>query len=104
MENEVLVGLFTIGGASVSGFFTFMAARQNQRWERARSDLNKLCDQVAAYHRLEELYKEQAAQLSVGQATAQTIQKEMRSRVEDETSIRPAMTALEARKLKERWR
>jgi hypothetical protein len=103
VEKEVLIGIFTIGGATVSGFFTFMASRQNQRWERVRRDISRLCDQVAAYHRLEELYKEQVAQLKVDQATAQTVQREMRSSVEDEISVRPSMTALEARKLKEKW-
>lgn len=102
---EIASGLFALGGALVAGLFTYLAARVGHRWDRARSDIQKLSEQVAAYHKLEELYKVELAVNDPAHRAAKTIQQDMRDKVQGEDGhVRPEMTAHEAQKIGRSWR
>lgn len=102
MDPSVYNGLFAIAGASVGGGCTVAATLIERRWSKARRDIRNLADQVASYHQLERLYKEELAQLT-GKA-AKTVMEQMRTRVaESGTYVRPTMTSAEAMKLLSKW-
>lgn len=104
MQSEIATGLFTIAGTIVGGVFTYLAARVGQRWDKARSDIKRLCEQVAAYHKLEELYKQRVAQLDPSGVRSKTVQQDMRDQVQDlEGYERPTMTANSAREILGSW-
>lgn len=81
MSEPVVTGLFALGGAIIGGLFTYLAARVGQHWIKAQRDIARLCDEVAAYYQLEQLYKDEVAALSHGGRSAATVMKEMRSKV-----------------------
>ena len=61
MSEHVVTGLLTLEGAVSGGLFTYLAARVSHRWAKAQRDIARLCDEVAAYYELEQLYKEEVA-------------------------------------------
>jgi ABC-type uncharacterized transport system ATPase subunit len=104
MTTELVVGLFAVLGAVVGGLFTYLAARVGHDWDTVKNDVARLCDQVIAYHTLEELYKDELARLDPSRGKPKTVQQEMRESVQGKSGVvRPTMTANEARKLKDRW-
>lgn len=104
MDNSVIIGVFTLFGALIGGASAIISARFNRKWEQARHEIPRLCREVAAYHKLEEFYKDEVASLRPGHPAAKTVQEEMRTRVERIGDfIRPKMTANEANKICEMW-
>lgn len=104
MTTEWTGGLFAILGALTGGLFTYLAARVGHDWERAKGDISRLCDQVIAYHTLENLYSEEMARLDPSRGKPRTVMQEMRETVQTSVGIvRPTMSANEARKLKNKW-
>lgn len=104
MVDAVITGTFALAGALIGGLFIYLAARVGQRWAKAQKDISQLCDQVAAYYQLEQLYKDELAALDPGKRSAATILKEMRSKVAESGDFeRPSMTAVAAGKLRREW-
>lgn len=104
MDNSVATGLFALAGALIGGLFTYLAARIGQRWAKAQKDIAQLCDQVAAYYQLEQLYKDELALVDPTRRSSATIMKEMRGRVADSGEFeRPSMTSLAATRLRREW-
>ena len=108
MDKELWVGIFTVVGAIVGGILgggsTILAARVGQKWEEAKKDIVHLCDQVAAYHKLEDVYANEIARLEPTRGKSNTIKKEMRSVVEASFDVvYPKMTADQAQNSKARW-
>ena len=73
-------------------------------WTKAQKDITQLCDQVAAYYQLEQLYKDELAALDPGNRSAATILKDMRAQVAESGEFeRPYMTSTAASKLRREW-
>ena len=104
MDSALIVGIFTLLGAIIGGAASLVATRVDRRWNRAKQQIRRLCYEVAAFHKLEEFYKDEVAQLRPDKPASKTVLEEMRSRVEDEGDfIRPTMTSTDAKKILERW-
>lgn len=104
MSNEIITGLFALAGALVGGAATIAASRAEKRWDRAKLTIAALANQVAAYHKLEELYKSELARLDPDRGKPKTVLQQMRDQVEELSGFtRPTMTAAEARDLIARW-
>ena len=102
LKTQIITIIGALAGVVVGGFFTYFAARVGHRWEEVKKDVAKLCDQVAAFHRLEKFYSNSLAE--IGGKKEITVLKEMRDKVEKEKGlVRPDMTEAEAKRIKERW-
>ena len=105
MDVGLQNGLFTVLGAIVAGLFSYLIARTNTKWQKAQSVISKLTEQVANYHKLEEFYMNRVAELDPSKPSAVTVQKNMRSEVEDlDGFTRPRMTVREARDIGNIWK
>jgi hypothetical protein len=104
MSVGVVTGIFAIVGALVGGLLSYLSARIGHRWGEAKSEIRKLSEQVAAYHRLEGLYKSWAAEHDPDSRAPKKIQEDMRREIEEIGGyVRPRMTATEAREIMEKW-
>jgi len=104
MTNEIIAGIFALAGALAGGIFTLAATRSDQKWQRAKAQIRTLAGQVAAYHKLEELYKAELATLDPSGRKAKAVQSQMRDQVAKTDGFeRPTMTATEARAILRRW-
>ncbi len=104
VSQTIAGGCLALLGTAVAGMFSVLAAKAGSKWEQAKSDLQSLCDQVVAYHKLEELYKHEVNALDPQRGAAVTVLKNMREAVVREIGIRPKMTAEEARNIAGRYR
>jgi len=67
-----------------------------------KEQIRILCDQVSAYHKLEEYYKAELSKLN--NKSEKTIMEEMRSKVQEiESFERPTMTSNQANKIKTKY-
>lgn len=104
MGSEVISGLFALSGALLGGLISYATTRIDRRWGRAERHIAQLCDQVAAYYQLEQLYKEELAKLDPAGRSAKTIMEDMRTRVAQSGEFeRPSMTSLSATRLRREW-
>ena len=104
MSTEAMTGLFVIGGAIVGGLFSYLSARIGHDWDKAKSDIRRLSDQVAAYHKVEELYKQKVAALDPTAGSPKTVLQLMRDEVQAlDGFVRRSMSANEAMKIQDRW-
>ena len=73
------------------------------KWVMTKKEqIRILCDQVSAYHKLEEYYKAELSKLN--NKSEKTIMEEMRSKVQEiESFERPTMTANQANKIKTKY-
>ena len=69
--------------------------------EQKKDDLQKLSDQVAAYHQLESDLCEELTQYS--DILVKTLKTQFRDKVDSALSVRPSMTANQATKIKTKW-
>ena len=83
MSVGVVTGIFAIVGALVGGLLSYLSARIGHRWGEAKSEIRKLSEQVAAYHRLEGLYKSWAAEHDPDSRAPKKIQEDMRREIEE---------------------
>ena len=104
MDDQIISGLFVLAGTLMGGLISYATTRIDRRWSRAERHIARLCDQVAAFYQLEQLYKEELALLDPKGRSAKTILEEMRSRVSETGEFeRPSMTSLAATKLRREW-
>ncbi|MEZ5538996.1 MAG: hypothetical protein R3E63_03345 [Pseudomonadales bacterium] len=104
MSDTILTGIFALAGTMIGGLLTYMAARVDHRWKRAKKHIGQLCDQVTSYYQLEQIYKEELAQLDPQKRSPKTIMEDMRSRVSQSGEYeRPMMTSLAANKIRQEW-
>lgn len=104
MDAQVVSGLFALAGALLGGMISYATTRIDRRWARAERTIRQLCDQVAAYYQLEQLYKDEVARLDPSGRSAKIIMEDMRTRVSHSGEfVRPSMTSLEATKRLSEW-
>ena len=98
-----MAGLFALDVELLGGLISCATTRIDRRWGRAERHIAQLCDQVAAYWQLEQLYKDALARLGPAGPSAKTIMGDMRSRVAQSGEFeRPSLTALAASLLRVR--
>ena len=104
METVIQNSLFTVLGAVVAGLSSYLIARMNMKWQKARAVITKLAEQVAAYHKLEELYMKRVAELDPSKPPL-TVQKNIRREVENLIGFSKSwMTARDARADADIWK
>ena len=69
--------------------------------EQKKDDLQKMSNQVAAYHQLESDLCKELTQYS--DTSVKTMKRQFRDKVDSAFSVRPPMTANEVTKMKEKW-
>jgi uncharacterized membrane protein len=104
MSSEVVAGLFALAGALLGGLISYATTRIDRRWGHAERQIAQLCDQVASFYQLEQLYKDELARLDPAGRSAKTILEEMRAKVAQSGEFeRPQLTSLAASKIRREW-
>ncbi len=102
MDSQIVLGLFALAGTLLGGLISYATTRIDRRWNRAERQIAQLCDQVAAYYQLEQLYKEELSRLCG--RNPMTIMADMRSKVAQSGEYeRPSLTSLAAIKIRREW-
>lgn len=100
MTEQVLVGLFTLGGALIGGLigglFSVRAAKIGFKKETMVKEIIKLANQVKSYWFLEKEYLSQIIKLNNNTVPEGTVMIKTRKIVEDNGNVYPDMTAKEA--------
>jgi len=98
MDVQVLIGVFTLGGAIagglIGGIFSVRAARIGFKKEKMEKDIRTLANQVKSYWFLEKEYLSKISSLS--NTSEDTIMRNARKNVENNGNEYPKMTAKEA--------
>ncbi len=108
MDQQIIAGLFTLAGALLGGLITIATTRLDRGWERAKRDIEQLCQQVSAFYQLELKYIEKVVELSAQSGlpppARQTVMNEMRDQVQNlPGQVRPQMTTNAADRIRGRW-
>lgn len=102
IDNTIISGFFALAGTLIGGLISYAITRIDRRWSRAERQIAMLCDQVAAFYQLEQLYKEELSRLDG--RNPKTILEEMRSKVEQSGEYeRPILTSRAAAKIRSEW-
>ena len=102
MDSQIVSGLFALAGALLGGLISYATTRIDRRWSRAERQIAQLCDQIAAYYQLEQLYKEELSRLDG--RSPKSIMEDMRSKVAQSGEFeRPSLTSLAATKIRREW-
>ena len=94
MNNEVIIGLFTLGGAAIGGLCAIIASKIDSDTEKMKRDIRVLSSQVKSYWLLEKEYLSQISSLTG--TPQETLMKSSRKTVENNGNDYPCMTAKEA--------
>lgn len=98
MNEQIVIGLFTlagtIAGGFLGGFFSVRAAKIGYKKEKMEKDIKELANQVKSYWNLEKEYLSQIESLSGN--SQKTIMESTRKIVESNGNEYPKMTAKEA--------
>ena len=104
MSDVFFTGLFSVLGAFIGGAAAVFATKIDRKWQKAEGQIRRLCHELEAFHKLEELYKEEVAKLRPEHASAKTIQDEMRTQVEKLDGYkRPSITPSDIKKILIQW-
>lgn len=104
MDSQIISGLFALAGTLLGGLITYATTRIDRRWDRAEKQIGQLCDQVAAFYQLEQLYKDEVARLDSSGRSPKIVMEDMRSRVAHSGEYeRPKMTSLTASQIRREW-
>jgi len=109
IDPNIIIGLSTALGAGIGGAISYLAARRQYQVDGLKSEIERLrrdyvdaCEQIEAFHKIEETHAREAAKLS--NKTETQVKLEVRKIVEDLTGLRPDWSALEARRAARRVR
>lgn len=107
MCEQVLIGLFTIGGTIVGGviggLFSVRAAKIGFKKEVMEKEIIKLANQVKSYWFLEKEYLSQINELNNNTVPEDTIMRKTRKIVENKGNEYPEMTAKKAMEILKKY-
>lgn len=95
MNEQIIIGIFTLGGAIIGGViggvFSLMSARVGYKKDTMEKDIRLLANQVKSYWHLEKEYIAQIEKL--GTKPKETIMRDTRKIIENNGYGYPNMTA-----------
>ena len=105
MDEQIIIGLFTIGGTLVGGLigglFSVKAAKIGYKKESMEKDIRKLANQVKSYWLLEKEYLSQLSK-AVGKSE-EALMRQTRKIVENNGNDYPNMTAADANTILQKY-
>lgn len=103
MTAEIIVGIFSLGGALIGGLCSIVATSIGNKRTQIKADLADLADQVISYWNLENEYVEAFHDLDPEKRASKTIKEDFREIVQSKGLERPKMTHNTALSIKKRW-
>lgn len=97
MSEGLYALLGALGGALITGIFTYLAGKADRDFLRMRNHISNLSEQVSGYWLLERNYSQALSKLQ--KRTAKAVLETMRLEVEKSSGIRPHMTKNQAEKI-----
>ena len=94
MSEQIVIGLFTLAGVFLGGFFTVWAAKIGYNKVQVEKEIKLLANQVKSYWLLEKEYLSQLEKHTG--LPAQTLMKKTRMIVKNNGNEYPYMTAYDA--------
>ena len=101
MSEQIVIGLFTLAGVFLGGFFTVWAAKIGYNKVQMEKEIKLLANQVKSYWILEKKYLEQISKLSG--KSKDTIMRETRKIVAKDGYEYPKMTANDADLIRKKY-
>ena len=105
MDEQIIIGLFTIGGTLVGGLigglFSVKAAKIGYKKESMEKDIRKVANQVKSYWLLEKEYLSQLSK-AVGKSE-EVLMRQTRKIVENNGNDYPNMTAADANTILQKY-
>ena len=105
MDEQIIIGLFTIGGTLVGGLigglFSVKAAKIGYKKESMERDIRKVANQVKSYWLLEKEYLSQLSK-AVGKSE-EVLMRQTRKIVENNGNDYPNMTAADANTILQKY-
>ena len=105
MDEQIIIGLFTIGGTLVGGLigglFSVKAAKIGYKKESMEKDIRKVANQVKSYWLLEKEYLSQLSK-AVGKSE-EALMRQTRKIVENNGNDYPNMTAADANTILQKY-
>ena len=102
IDPNIVIGVSTVLGAAIGGAISLLSARRQSHIEALTAQAKKLerdyvhaCEQIAAFHRLEEIHSREHA--AIAGKTENQVKLEMRKILDDEDIPRPRWSARDAR-------
>lgn len=94
MSEQIVIGLFTLAGVFLGGFFSVWAAKIGYNKEKMERDIKDLANQVKSYWQLEKVYLSQLEKHTG--LPPKTLMKNARKSVEKNGYEYPKMTEKKA--------
>ena len=101
--NEIIVGIFTVIGAIIGGFFSILSQIIINNKNKKKERFLELADQVRAYYNLEKEYIDFLSINDPNKRAPMTIKKDFREIVQSKIGIRPEITENMSEKIKKEW-
>ena len=105
MDEQIIIGLFTLGGSLVGGLigglFSVKAAKIGYKKESMERDIRKVANQVKSYWLLEKEYLSQLSK-AVGKSE-EVLMRQTRKIVENNGNDYPNMTAADANTILQKY-
>ena len=101
MSEQIVIGLFTLAGVFLGGFFSIWAAKIGYKKEKMEKDIKDLANQVKSYWLLEKEYLSQLEKHTG--LPAKTLMGKTRKRVANHGNEYPKMTANEADSIRQKY-
>ena len=101
MSEQIVIGLFTLAGVFLGGFFTVWAAKIGYNKVQMEKEIKLLANQVKSYWLLEKEYLSQLEKHTG--LPAKTLMGNTRKRVANNGNEYPKMTANEADSIRQKY-
>lgn len=101
MTDTIITGIFTVGGIIIGSSITYLGSRERRKIKEAKSDIEKMSNQIKSYWHLEKLYSEELSKLK--NLNQKKILEDFRTQIQNKGLVRPTFTENETEKILDRW-